>query len=181
MKPVHKMNLAELAAFVQEHLRAHGIDTVVSGGACVAIYTRGKYVSMGLDLIHRDLLSPKRRSIREAMSGLGFTEHGRYFHHPDTEIVVEFPKGPPAVGEEPVKEIHHRKESTGTLRILSPTDCIKDRLTWFYYDNDLQCLEQAILVARAMPVNLDEVEEWSRREGEKELFSRIRGRLQGKE
>jgi hypothetical protein len=37
--------------------------------------------------------------------------------------------------------------STGILRIISATDCVKDRLAWYYHDNDKECLEQAVLVA----------------------------------
>ncbi len=180
MKCIGKMNRAELAAFVQEHLRAHGIDMVLSGGACVSIYSKGKYVSMDLDMIHTDLLTPKRRRIRDAMDEIGFTEHRRHFRHPDTDLFVDFPKGPPAVGAEPVKEIHDRNEATGILRIISPTDCVKDRLTWFYYDNDRPCLEQAIMVAQEIRVDLDEIERWSTGEGKKDLFNQIRKRLETK-
>lgn len=95
MRPIAKMGRADLGAFVQEHLRKKGIDVVLCGGACVSIYSQGKYVTMDLDMIHVDLISPKRSLIREAMNGLGFTEHGRYFTHPYTDIFVEFPKGPP--------------------------------------------------------------------------------------
>jgi len=78
-------------------------------------------------------MAPKRSYIQKAMSELGFTEKGRYFVHADTKFFVEFPKGPPSVGKEPVKEIIDLKETTGILRILSPTDCVKDRLTWLYH------------------------------------------------
>jgi len=143
---IDKMSRAELGAYVQEKLRTKGIDVVLSGGACVSIYSNGKYVSMDLDMIHESFLAPKRRIICEAMNELGFTEEGRYFIHTDTDLFVEFPKGPLSVGEEPVKEIHDHHEVTGILRILSPTDCIKDRLTWFYHDNDYQCLEQCLVL-----------------------------------
>jgi hypothetical protein len=177
MISIAKMSKPELAAFVQEKLRTKGINTVLSGGACVSIYSKGKYVSMDLDMIHESFLAPKRRIICEAMKELGFTEEGRYFIHADTDIFVEFPKGPLSVGEEPVKEICNRYETTGLLRIISPTDCIKDRLTWFYHDKDQQCLEQAVLVARENQINLDEIERWSANEGKSLLFQQIRKRL----
>lgn len=153
---------------------------VLSGGACVSIYSRGKYVSMDLDLIHTSLLAPKRSLIREAMTELGFIEHGRYFKHTDTDLFVEFPKGPPAVGEEPVKEIHERHEATGILKIISPTDCVKDRLTGFYHDDDRQCLDQAILVAEENQIDITEIERWSRGEGRSDLFKQIREQLDKK-
>jgi len=177
MKPIGKMGRADLAAFVQEHLRGKGIDVVLCGGACVSIYSKGKYVSMDLDMVHTGLMAPKRSLVREVMLDLGFSEDGRYFKHPDTDFFIEFPKGPPSVGEEPVQEIHVRHEATGILKIISPTDCVKDRLTWFYYDNDHQCLEQAILVARENAIDLDEIKRWSASEGKSNLFQKIRERL----
>ncbi len=177
MKAIADMSRADLGAFVQEHLRSRGIDVVLSGGACVSIYSNDQYVSMDLDMIHTSLMKPKRKSFRDAMAELGFAEYGRYFKHPDTKLFVEFPAGPPAVGEEPVKEIQERYEDTGVLRIISPTDCIKDRLTGFYHDNDHQCLAQAILVAQQNAVNIDEIERWSKGEGKLVVFRQIREQL----
>jgi len=180
MKRIGKMSRAECAAFVQEHLRAIGIDVVLSGGACVSIYSRGKYLSMDLDMIHTGLMAPKRSAIREVMKNLGFSEEGRYFKHPDTELFVEYPKGPPAVGEEPVKDIREIRTATGILRIISPTDCVKDRLTWYYHDQDQQCLNQAIAVARSKPIDFKEVKRWSAGAGKSREFEQIRERLMTK-
>jgi hypothetical protein len=178
MKTIGEMGRAELAAFVQEHLRGRGIDMVLCGGACVSIYSLGKYVSMDLDMVHTGLTPPRQRLLREVMQDIDFAGEGRHFKHPDNELFVEFPMGPPSVGEEPVKEIIERQESTGMLKILSPTDCVKDRLTWFYHDNDRQCLYQAVMVARENPIDLEEIERWSRGEGMGREFERIKDRLQ---
>lgn len=177
MKSVAEMSRAELGAWVQEHLRARGIDMVLSGGACVSIFTENRYESMDLDMIHTSLMKPKRRSVRDAMLELGFIEEGRYFKHPDTKLFVEFPAGPPAVGEEPVKAIHEMHQTTGVLRIISPTDCVKDRLTGYFHDRDRQCLEQAVLVAQAQNVDLAEIERWSRGEGKFDAFRQIQALL----
>jgi len=180
MKRIGEMSRADLAAFIQEHLRATGIDVVLSGGACVSIYSQGKYLSMDLDMIYTGLLAPKRSTIREVMKNLGFSEEGRYFKHPDTELFVEYPKGPPAVGQEPVKDIHELRTATGMLKIISPTDCVKDRLTWYYHDRDRQCLNQAIAVAQSNPIDLKEVKRWSAGEGKSEEFEQIREQLMTK-
>jgi len=177
VKTVAQMTRADFGAFVQEHLRSKGIDMVLSGGACVSIYSANKYPSMDLDMIHTSLMKPKRILIRDAMRELGFVEDGCYFKHADTDLFVEFPAGPPAVGEEPVKEILERREATGILKIISPTDCVKDRLAGFYYDNDNQCLDQAILVAQENQIDLKEIERWSMGEGKENLFKQIQNKL----
>jgi hypothetical protein len=175
MKPVKAMTTGELAAFVATHLRDAGIDVVLSGGSCVTIYSEGKYVSGDLDFI--DTRFATRREIRDAMNGIGFSERDRFFHHPETELLVEFPKGPPAVGKEPVGRIDELEFQTGKLRIISPTDCVKDRLAAFYHWKDLQSLEQAVLVAQSQHVDLVEVERWSRSEGMLEKYKEISAKL----
>jgi hypothetical protein len=63
---------------------------------------------------------------------------------------------------------------TGTLRLLSPTDCVKDRLAAYYHWNDRQCLQQAIWVAQERDVDWNEVERWSRQEREMGKFEEFR-------
>lgn len=63
---------------------------------------------------------------------------------------------------------------TGTLRLLSPTDCIKDRLAAFYHWNDRQCLQQAVWVAQEREVDWDEIKRWSVQEGEEMKYDVFR-------
>lgn len=177
MKPVRDMTQAELGAYVQSHLGAKGIDVVLSGGAVVAIYTSGKYVSPDLDLVNR--YSAKRSAIKSAMEELGFQEVGRHFEHPDSEFFVEFPPGPLSLGEEYINQIEEIEKETGILRIISPTDCVKDRLAWYYYYGDRQCLSQAILVSNENRIDIDEIRNWSEREGKLEEFEKISPQLEG--
>ena len=91
MKPLAQMTQAEVGAFVQSHLRRQGIDVVLSGGASVAIYTIGKYVSQDLDLVN--VHSASRHSIKSAMTEIGFHEEGRHFRHPDSPHITELSGG----------------------------------------------------------------------------------------
>ncbi len=177
MKPVAAMTRLEFAAFVAAEFRRRKINVVLSGGSCVSIYSQEKYVSMDLDFVNAGFT--KRAQIIAAMEVLGFHEENRYFRHPNATFLVEFPPGPLAVGEEPVKEIDEIKTATGIVRIISPTDCVKDRLAWYYHSNDTQCLQQAILVATANPVDLTEIERWSHTEGKIGAFRRIKNSLIG--
>jgi len=49
--------------------------------------------------------------------------------------------------------------------LLSPTDCVKDRLAAYYHWNDEQSLDQALMVYKENQVDLGEVERWSLNEG----------------
>ncbi len=172
MRTIKEMTMGELAAFISNHLKKHGIEVVLSGGGCVSIYSDNRYVSSDLDFI--DNRSTKRRKLKDALAEIGFYEENRYFKHPDTQIIVEFPSGPPAIGAEPVKEPVIREFTTGKLKLLSPTDCVKDRLAGYYHWKDRQCLEQAILVAKAQDVDFGEIERWSKREGKGSEFRQIK-------
>ncbi len=175
MKTIKNMSLVELAAFIQSHLRKEGIDVVLSGGASVSLYCRNKYVSHDLDLINVDFV--KRTKIKNAMAEIGFQEKGRVFENPETEYLVEFPDGPLSVGEEPVKEIMDVKLPTGVLRVVSPTDCVKDRLCAYYFWGDQQGLAQAILVVKNQKVDLKEVERWSKVEGKLLEFRSFKNKI----
>jgi len=170
------MSQSELAAYIQDTLQADGVNVVLSGGSAVSFYSSNKYVSKDLDLINASFA--KRSKIKSVMEKIGFEEKGRYFINSDTKFFVEFPDGPLSVGEEPVKEVSEFELATGTLRILSPTDCVKDRLCAFYFWNDLQGLEQAVLVAKSQNIDLKEVERWSKaedKEQEYEIFDKKLG------
>lgn len=175
MKSVAKMSLGELAAFVCTQLRKHGVKAVLSGGACVTIYTRNRYESHDLDFVEN--APTERKRIAGALVEIGFVEEDRYFKHPDTDIIIEFPAGPLAVGSEPVRDIEEMEFSTGRLSLLSPTDCVKDRLAAYYHWNDPQCLEQALLVTEAKKVDLREILRWSGAENKSAEFQSIRKRL----
>ena len=115
----------------------------------------------------------------KSLEGIGFREEGRYFTHPDTDFFIEFPAGPLALGSEPVKQIIEKEYSTGTLQLISPTDCVKDRLAAYYHWGDRQCLVQAELVAQEHKINLQEIERWSIAEEKLDEFERIKKRLVG--
>jgi hypothetical protein len=178
VKTVKEMSMEELGAFVCSSLEKEGIETVLSGGCCVEIYSHGKYTSDDMDLIDR--FNGGHRKIKAVMEKIGFREYKmkRYFVHDDTELFIEFPRGPLGVGDTPVREVASRKSETGALKLLTPTDCIKDRLAGYYHWGDEQNLEQAIWVAEANAFDMLAVKEWSEFEGMSEKFEVFRDRVE---
>ncbi len=172
MKPVSEMTVGEIAAYIAEHLYTNGIEVVLTGGSCVSIYTNNRYLSYDLDFIERG--QALRKKITACLQQIGFIEKNRYFTHPETQYFIEFPAGPLAIGDEPVEDIANLEFDTGSLRLLTATDCVKDRLAAFYHWKDRQCLEQAIMVAHANEVDLQEVARWSRHEGMENEFEQIK-------
>lgn len=159
---------AELGALVCETLESCGISAVLTGGSCVSVWTRNEFASLDLDFIALGLHS--NVEIARALAAIGFARHAdnpRYFQHPDTDFSLEFPPGPLMVGDEHISDRNVDQYATelGVLRLLSPTDSIKDRLPGYYYFRDEQNLRQAVAIARAHPVDWRDLEKWHHNEG----------------
>jgi len=159
---IASMSLVELGSYICSALLEKNIHVVLSGGSCVQIYSDGAYTSYDLDMINR--YNEPFKKIQSAMQSLGFQEEGKYFTHPQTHYFIEFPPGPLGVGDSSVTSIHEMTTSYGILKLLSPTDCVKDRLAAYYHWNDAQSLTQALRVARKHPVDLDDIKAWSSKE-----------------
>jgi hypothetical protein len=84
---------------------------------------------------------------------------------------------PITLGEEFVDQWETLETPKGNLQLLSPTQCVKDRLTGFYHANDKQSLDQAVAVFIKHDVKLQEIERWSARERSIEKFREFREAL----
>lgn len=172
---IKDISLKDLAIYVSDYLRKNGIETVLSGGACVTIYTNNKYLSYDLDFVLPVYVEKKK--IKKVFEKIEFREHGRYFKHEDTQFFIDFLAPPLSVGDEPVKVISSIKKRGRVLRLLSPTDCVKDRLAAFYHWNDKPSLDQAVLVCQDNDVDLKEIERWSIDEGMKNKLEIFKERI----
>jgi hypothetical protein len=163
-----KIDIKGLALLVSAELKKNNISAVLVGGACVSIYSHNKYLSLDLDYISHTTL----HELKKVMERLGFfKKSSRHFEHKECKFFVEFPPPPIAIGKEmPITKFRKIK----SLMLLTPTDCVKDRLAAYYHWNDPQSLEQALMVASAQRINLQEIEKWSKGEGSIEKFHRFK-------
>ena len=175
MKRVAGMSAEEVAGLVCQAVAEAGITVTLTGGACVTIWSTGLYVSHDPDFVEEGPVP--RRQIQAALEPLGFAPSGRHFVHPDTPFFVEFPTGPLMVGNERVERVSERATSAGRLRLLTPTDCVKDRLAAFFHWNDRQALKQALLVANIQQVDVDDIRHWSHSEGHADSYAQFEKRL----
>ncbi len=161
------IGIKELAAIISGKLNEKGIDAILVGGACVSIYTRNKYLSSDLDFVSVSSI----KEISPALAELGFErKSSRHFENKDCPFFIEFVSAPAAIGSEPIKGKNILKTSLGTIVLLTPTDSVKDRLAAYYHWNDPQALEQALMLAKAQKISLQEVKRWSEKEGHKDKY-----------
>lgn len=160
-----KTTREELAAIIVKKLSEKKIEAVLVGGSVVSIYTANKYESYDLDFI-----SPAdHREITKAMAELDFKPKGKDFFHTISKFSVEFPTGPIGIGDDqPIKAEGKIKVDGVNITLLSPTQSVMDRLAWFFYSNDRQCLDQAVWVSEQHPVNIKRITDWATREGQQE-------------
>jgi hypothetical protein len=160
------ISIPELAALVNKKFIEHNMKTVLVGGACVAIYSHNRYLSYDLDFVTFE----NTGKIKKALSEMGFEAKGKYFMRKDCPYFIEFVSPPVSVGQEVVHKFEALCTPLGQVVLLTPTDCVKDRLASFFHWQDRQALEQAIMVCQAQGVDLKEIELWALSEKHLEKF-----------
>ena len=159
--------LEDICFAVCTQLEMHTIAAVLCGGSAAAIYAPQRYMSYDADFVldHDDALD----SVEEALRSLGFRREGRsrIFSHTRTTFTLDFPKGPLGVGGDYVRSVGVLEKDGLHLRILTRTDCIRDRLAHFYYWDDYEALNAAVAVAAngIEDVDREAIRAWTEREG----------------
>ncbi len=176
MKDLVNIDLKTLAFLVYNTLKEHGIEAVLVGGACVSIYSENRYMSYDLDFVtYEDL-----KKVEKPLEKLGFKRVERCFTHENCPYLIDFVNPPIAIGHESIRSFETLKSESGLLILLTPTDCVKDRLAAFFYWGDPQSLEQARLVAKNHLIDFNNLTEWSKKEGYLEQLQLVLDSLKSK-
>ena len=169
-----KLGIKKLAAIISTFMQKNGIESVLVGGACVSIYSNNKYMSYDIDMITN---SPIKK-ITPLLEELGFKNlGGRLFKNPQCKFLIYFPAPPVSIGDEPVSKFNYLKTRFGTICLLTPTDCIKDRLMAYFFWKDLQSLDQAIMVAKKNKIHYSDLKKWAEKQGEIEKYEVFKKKL----
>lgn len=156
------LTLEELASYVCNELEKRNIKVVLSGGSCMELYTNAMYSSYDIDFVMQYSYSVNQ--IEKNMIELGFQIDGKYYILDGSKFFIEILTPPVAVGDEFIQNFASRVTKVGTLKLLTPTDCIKDRLCGCFLHNDKHCFEHALAVASKNIVDIDNLKKWSKNE-----------------
>jgi len=157
------ITLEDTAAYICTKLKENGIDVVLSGGSCMEIYTHKNFSSYDIDFIANPSYTAKK--ISEVMLSIGFNKvDGRYYKYENNPNYIEFPTGPVSLGNEFPKKFDELKTLVGTLVLLTPTDCIKDRLCAYVYHGGNECFQQAMAVAHLNEIDINNLKKWAKNE-----------------
>ena len=169
--------IEEVAAIVSDALESAGITATLSGGSAVTIYSNNQYLSRDLDFVTSAMIV----DLKPVLEGLGFEHTGvprqSQFRHPEVEWYVEFPPSPLSFGHLHVdpKDCAVINLPVGSLRIITPTQSVMDRLAAVYAWKDEQSRDQAIMVAVDQDIDWGALRTWFENEGESDdEFQRFR-------
>ena len=113
-----------------EQLSAHDIKPILVGGAALEFYTAGGYATKDMDLA-----LPVAPEVDAAFASLGFEKEGRYWYHPEFDLLFEAPAPAGLPGEDaPRTEV----EIDGLrVAIIGIEDLLIDRLrAWVRWNSD---------------------------------------------
>jgi len=153
--------MLELAAMIATQLQQHNISAILVGGFAVAIYTENRYLTKDIDMVD---ISYQSKKLAQAMAELGFVKQGRIYINPTTDISVEFPSAPLAVGDELISSTTIYKHAKGSIPILHSKDLVKDRLAAYFHWKDLQSLIQALCIMLCHEVNPNDIKNFCQKE-----------------
>lgn len=146
------MSLAEVAAFVSEHLRQRGFEVVVVGGSSITLHAPQVYTSHDIDFAVTN--GARRRALQKALEEIGFRADGRSFAHPDTPYTVDFVAETPSIDQHAITDFVEIRTSLGSVRTYRLEDALADRIAAFVHWSDRESLAVAERVVAAVPERL---------------------------
>lgn len=166
---------------VATHLEKNEIGITLVGGAVATIYSKGKYESGDLDMVF-DSMFQDRSKFQTILEEIGIEKvDQRNFKHPDCIYSLEGKLPPVDIGhmapqgDSPeVKEIEMEGIS---IKILSPTDCLKDRLYKADEWNDDEAFDAALAVARSVGFNESKLKSFCEINKKMDIFKKFKESL----
>ncbi|HEY2475730.1 MAG TPA: hypothetical protein VGI19_13155 [Candidatus Cybelea sp.] len=157
--------LTDVCFEVSGALDRYSITGVLTGGSAATVYAPEVYTSYDADFVLTSY--PERKQLERALAEIGYvtsTSAGMY-GHPRTTYTLDFLSAPLAVGGDYIHETATLERGALRLRILTPTDCVRDRLAAFYHWGDYTSLRAAVGVARAhrYQIDFERLKEWTER------------------
>ena len=168
-------SLVDVCFTVCTALETAGTVVVLTGGSAATFYAPEAYQSRDADFIITMRGNLAKGTL--IMNELGFSEKGGIYVHRENPYTVEFPPGPLAVGDDLIASWDRFQRDVQHLNVLTRTDCVRDRLTAFYFYHDQSALAAALAVASGGPIDLALIQRWSGREGEATAFQQFKSRL----
>ena len=129
-KELEGLVISQVAAIISSYMDEQGYEPVLTGRSCAAIYAGSSIHPKTLDFVVRDFTIDE---VAETMAGVGFLGSGhRTFSNKYCPYEVLLSTHPVVVGDDVVSDVKVMRTAKGPLKLLTPTDCVRQRLSMFY-------------------------------------------------
>jgi len=96
------------------------------------------------------------------MRAIGFNRTGLYtYEGRKSPLDVIFSPPPLAVGDDMIRNVDEIKVRGGSIKLLTPTDCTRQRLSMYYRWGDHEAFGEAVEMALQYEVDMDLIKRWS--------------------
>lgn len=162
------LSFREVAAVIAAKLAENGHEAVLTGKSCAAFYCGN---ASDINSIEFAIRRFEPESVFKVMSAMGFypRDDHTFASKKIAYEVVLFPM-PIAIGDDVANEVGVVRTKKGPLKVLTPTDCLRQRLSIYYRWGEELAFAQAVKIARSHKVDMDLVRRWSDWEWANEKF-----------
>lgn len=151
--------IRDVAALVFARLAGEGHGPVLTGRACAAIHGGRSIRPSAIEFVIKDY---SMDAVSAAMAKIGFKpSDSRSYVKRGCPFEVVLTPAPVVVGDDVVERTSRVKARGGGICLLSPTDCVRQRLSLFYKWGDRTAFEDALKVARRHRIDIELVRRWS--------------------
>lgn len=164
--------IEELWKFVASHLETEEIGITLVGGGVATIYSKGKYQSGDLDFV-LDSMWTKHSQVEEKLKKIGFIKKGVIYRHPECKFTLEYKSPPIEIGDDDRIEPEAIEHEGIAIKILTPTDCVKDRLNKYFLYKDKDAFDAAISVGKECEFVVAKVEKFCDENKFPEVFKKF--------
>lgn len=172
------LDIKSTAAMIGAQLERAGHMVVLVGRACAAIYAGRSIKPKALEFVIEDFAV---NSVNKAMEEIGFGAIGqRTFTRDGCPFEVVLNPMPITVGDDIAHKVRIIKTPKGPLRLLTATDCVRQRLSNYYRFGEPHALIEAVRVARRQRVDMDLIRRWSDWEWAMDKFEEFESELRSR-
>ncbi len=176
---IEGLSYRDAAAAICGQLEACGFDPILVGKSCAAIYSTK---IMKPDCIEFVISEYMVDEIEMVMKSLGYSHIGhRTYSGKKTPFQVSFQPPPICVGDNIVDSTGSIKTQKGMLKLLSPTDCARQRLAAYYRFGEPDALDDAVAVAMSHTLDMKLIEKWSHWEWASDKFNEFVSKIKSQQ
>jgi len=153
-----------------------GTKAVLVGGSAAAVYAPESLRSRDADFILTFVAG--NVETEDTLRTIGYRRAGRIFAHESQLVTLDFPDDVIYIGEEWITAYDTIERGSFKLNIITPYDCIRDRLLSYFAWSDRSALLAAVEVARRQAFDAVALQTWANAQNESARYAEFLRRIE---